>query len=153
MEETATTCRRPELHIEGECERCEVDRLRDDRDLVVRALREYAADRSDEDIAFDFDAPGARLHERLKRILSEVPNGRCERCNGREVLTRSGRDSVTGEDADEDWPCDLCHPEQYGSPTPLLCRFCDGTGWNEGTPATTCSDCAGSGLANGRRDT
>lgn len=49
--------------------------LHADRDLLVRALREYAADRSDEDIAFDFDAPGARLHEQLKRILSEVPNG------------------------------------------------------------------------------
>lgn len=31
-----------------------------------------------------------------------------------------------------------------GSP----CRFCDGAGWNEGTPATTCSTCGGSGLAN-----
>lgn len=39
----------------------------------------------------------------------------CERCNGRGVLTRSGQDSATGEDCDEDWPCDRCHPAQPGS--------------------------------------
>lgn len=35
---TAIPCRRPELHIEGECERCELDRVREALEEVTRIV-------------------------------------------------------------------------------------------------------------------
>lgn len=44
-----------------------------DKIVLVAALREAHAGRSDEDIAYAFDAPGARAHNRLSRILMQHP--------------------------------------------------------------------------------
>lgn len=52
----------------------EIERLQRDRNLLVQALRELSGEADDDAIAFRFDAPGARLHERLRSILTETGN-------------------------------------------------------------------------------